>query len=93
MSNESRIPEIPELSFDGALIWFSRMQCEGMLFHPEDDPADIVRAEDGARVFTASEVDVLRQRISRMETALGHDAMIEAAYPLFMNAFGLRLDA
>lgn len=90
---QSRIPEIPELSFDGALMWFSTLQCEGLLFHPEDDPGDIVRADSGAQTFTESEVDELRCRIRQLETALGHDQMIEAAYPGFMNAFGLRLDA
>ena len=93
MQTISRIPQLTEASFDGALLWFSQLQCEGLLFHPEDDPDDIYRITDKQKQFSDSEVSELRFVIDELETSLGHDQMIEAAYPIFMNAMGIQLDA
>ena len=51
MNSESRIPELNAVSFDSALQWFAEMQCRGLLFHPDDDPADIVVIQSGERMF------------------------------------------
>ena len=93
MQTQSRIPKLTEISFDGALIWFSEMQREKLLFHPEDDPADIVRIDDGIPTFSIDEVVELRLLMSKLENEIGHEQVIEAAYPIFMNAFSLPLDA
>jgi len=93
MNNQSRIPQLQSSTFDGALFWFSELQTKGLLFHPEDDPAEIVHISDGSRFFTDTEIIELRVRLNQLEVDLGHNAVIEAAYPIFMNAFGLRLDA
>lgn len=93
MQTISRIPQLTEASFDGALLWFSQLQCEGLLFHPEDDPDDIFRISDKQKLFSDSEVSELRFVIDELETNLGHDQMIEAAYPIFMSAMGIQLDA
>ena len=93
MKTESRIPKLHEVSFDGALMWFSEMQCQNLLFHPEDDPANIVRIVDGARTFAANEVAYLRDLLDRLEVGIGHEKLIESAYPIFMRAFGSQLDA
>ncbi len=37
-----RIPDLNAASFDGAVQWFTEMANHGLLFHPDDDPADIV---------------------------------------------------
>lgn len=93
MKTESRIPQLGEVSFDGALMWFSEMSCRELLFHPEDDPADIIRVVDGAPVFSGTEVDEVRFLIEELETGLGHEKLIEAAYPFFMKASRIHLDA
>lgn len=93
MQTTSRIPQLTEASFDGDLLWFSQLQCEGLLFHPEDDPDDIYRISDKQKLFSDSEVSELRFVIDELETSLGHDQMIEAAYPIFMNTMGIQLDA
>lgn len=93
MQTNSRIPQLTEASFDGALLWFSQLQCEGLLFHPEDDLDDIYRISDKQKLFSDSEVSELRFVINELETSLGHDQMIEAAYPIFMNTMGIQLDA
>lgn len=93
MEMNSRIPALREVSFDGALTWFSEMQCEGLLFHPENDPADIISIADNTPVFSAREVKEVRILIGQLDKGLGHELMIEAAYPVFMRACGVRLDA
>lgn len=93
MKTESRIPKLSEVSFDGALMWFSEMKCRDLLFHPEDDPADIIRIVDGSPVFSGPEVEEIRFLFEELEAGLGHEKLIEAAYPVFMRAGGIQLDA
>jgi hypothetical protein len=93
MHTQSRIPKLHDTTFDGALLWFSEMQCSDLLFHPEDDPADIIRISSGERMFSTDEVSELRFVLNELEEGLGHDKVIEAAYPIFMKAFGNQLDA
>lgn len=93
METKSRIPVLREVSFDGALMWFSEMQCQKLLFHPEEDPAEIFRIVDGVPTFSAREVTQLRSLLAELETSIGHEQVIEAAYPVFMKACGIQLDA
>lgn len=80
MQTQSRIPKLTEVSFDGALMWFSAMQCENLLFHPEDDPADIIQIADGSPTFSTEEVVELRALMRELENEIGHEQVIEAAY-------------
>lgn len=93
MQTQSRIPKLNAVSFDGALLWFSEMQCQNLLFHPEDDPAEIVRISDGTKTFSKQEVMEIRFFLGELETGIGHEKVIEAAYPIFMNACGNQMDA
>ena len=92
MNSESRIPELNAVSFDGALQWFAEMQCRGLLFHPDDDPADIIVIQSGERMFNDREIQETRLVLDTLFAALGDD-VYEAAYPVMMNACGIRLDA
>ncbi len=93
MHTQSRIPMLRDATFDGALLWFSEMQCSNLLFHPEDDPADIIRISSGERLFSEGEVKEVRFLLNEREEGIGHEKVIEAAYPIFMNACGIQLDA
>jgi hypothetical protein len=93
MEMKSRIPVLREVSSDGALMWFSEMQCQKLLFHPEEDPADIVSVADNVPLFSTREVEELRFVIGELDSELGHEKLIEAAYPVFMRACGIQLDA
>ena len=93
MYAQSRIPKLRDTTFDSALLWFSEMQCGNLLFHPEDDPADIVRISTGELLFSDGEVKELRFLLNELEEGLRHEKVIEAAYPIFMNACGIQLDA
>ena len=92
MQNLSRIPKLNEVSFDGAFKWFSQLQEQDLLFHPEDDPVDIVKITDGSPTFTSSEVSELHFLLNELENGIGHKQVLEAAYPVFMNAFSFPHD-
>jgi hypothetical protein len=93
MQIQSRIPKLNEVSFDGALMWFSEMQCQNLLFHPEDDPAEIIRIVDGKPTFSKQEVKEIRFSMEKLEKGIGHEQLVEAAYPIFLNACGIQLDS
>lgn len=93
MQIQSRIPKLNEVTFDGAFMWFSQLQKQDLLFHPEDDPVDIVKITDGSPTFTSLEVSELYFLINELENGIGHEQVIKAAYPVFMSAFSLPLDA
>lgn len=89
MQIESRIPKLTETSFDGALMWFFDMHAQGLLFHPEDDPANIFEISDNTKTFSDNEVSEVRIVLDELENNIGHGNVIEAAYPVFMHACGL----
>ncbi|MDH2918617.1 MAG: hypothetical protein PXX73_05435 [Sideroxydans sp.] len=93
MQAHSRIPKLSDTTFDGALLWFSELQCSGLLFHPEDDPADILLGRTNDRLFSEREIAEVRFLINELEERIGHEQVIKAAYPIFMKAFGIQVDA
>lgn len=92
MTTQSRIPKLNSSSFDGALVWFSEMQVRGLSFHPDDDPAEIVRIGDWEKMFSDPEVSELRFVMNELFNSLG-DNVYEAAYPAVMKAMREHLDA
>ena len=92
MNTQSRIPKLNSANFDGALVWFSEMQTKGLIFHPDDDPADIVNIGDWQKTFSNPEISELRFVMNELFNSLG-DGVYEAAYPIFMKAIGQHLDA
>ncbi len=92
MKIESRIPPLDSVSFDAALLWFAEMQHRGLLFHPDDDPTDMILIATGEKLFSDQEAEEARSAIDQLFATLG-EAVYEAAYPVMMNACGQRLDA
>ena len=92
MKTASRIPACKSYTFDGMLYWFAEMSANDLLFHPDDDPANIVRIADNAKLFSRSEVLNVREILKRMFAENGDD-VYEAAYPIFMKRMGIQLDA
>lgn len=92
MNTKSRIPKLRSTNFDGALVWFSEMQTKGLIFHPDDDPAEIVNICGLQKTFSDSEVSELRFVMNALFNSLG-DTVYEAVYPIFMKSIGQYLDA
>ena len=87
MNQASRIPQWSDHSFDGMLLWFSEMSVRGLLFHPDDDPAEIISTRSGARLFSDAEAVVLRATIAEMFELQGED-VYEAGMPIFRATLG-----
>jgi len=92
MATINRIPACASFSFDGMLFWFAELSKQDLLFHPDDDPAEIVAIADGTKTFSDAEVKKLRKLLDKM-FALNGDEVYEAAYPVFMKRMGLQLDS
>jgi hypothetical protein len=92
MKSTSRIPSLRNTSFDGMLVWFAKLSKRGLLFHVDDDPAEIIATSTGERAFSDEEAAALRAMIAKLFRRHGND-VYEAEYPIFMNAVGMRLDA
>jgi hypothetical protein len=52
----------PLLSLSDCEGFFFCLEQDGLLFHPEDDPANVINAN--GRVFTDQEANAIRQRVS-----------------------------
>lgn len=88
MSISSRVPGLNSMTKESAAAWFSSLADLGLMYHPEDDPADIVRTVGGLPVFSSEEASELRDSMKRLTAAIGHTAVIAAAYKPFMLAAG-----
>lgn len=92
MKTTSSIPALRNTSFDGMLVWFAKLSKRGLLFHVDDDPAEIIDTSTSKRVFSDKEAATLRAVIAKLFSKHGDD-VYEAEYPIFMKAVGIRLDA
>ncbi|HAF44201.1 MAG: hypothetical protein A2100_03155 [Sideroxydans sp. GWF2_59_14] len=87
MTQISRIPKWTDHNFDGMLIWFSEMSARGLLFHPDDDPSEIISIAKGTRVFSETEAAELRSTVAEM-FELNGDEVYEAGAPIFRATLG-----
>ena len=87
MNQISRIPKWTDRNFDGMLIWFSEMSVRGLLFHPDNDPSEIVSIANGERLFSDSEAAELRSTVAEMFELRG-DEVYEAGLPIFRATLG-----
>ncbi|MFZ6757601.1 hypothetical protein ACO0K9_10280 [Undibacterium sp. Ji50W] len=82
----SRIPLLKSNDLHGLQLWFAEMEQRGILFHPDDDPADMVVIKTGESMFTDFECGQLKSLIDIMFQMHG-DQVYEVAYPVFMTTF------
>ena len=81
----SRIPVLQGQTFAAAQQWFAAMQKAGLLFHPDDEPQDIVTVETNKHGFTAIEVTALQAVMEQLFGYLG-DEVYEACYAVVINS-------
>lgn len=82
--DDSRIPYPADDTRAGAARWFEQMDELDLLFHPDDDPADIIRIADGRATFTALECTELRGIVARLFECHGA-AVYEIGVPFFLR--------
>lgn len=87
MNEITRIPQWTDRSFDGMLAWFAEMSVRDLLFHPDDDPSEIIAAPNWTKLFSDAEAAELRTIIAEMLDLKG-DEVYEAGLPIFRAALG-----
>lgn len=86
-STHRHIPEWKDHSFNGMRTWFEEMAAAQLIFHPDDDAAEIVHIRTGQPFFIDAEATLINATLSSMFSTYG-DRVYDAAYPPFMRACG-----
>lgn len=89
--DENRIPHLADESEESVCRWFEQMYERHLLFHPDDDPADIVSIAGGCTILTAPECEELRATIARMFLHHGNE-VYEIGVPFFLRDLPMRSD-
>lgn len=79
----TRIPILAAADLPAARQWFTQLHALGLLFHPDDDPRDIIQISSGKPTFSAKESTLLSQIIDRLIAELG-----DQVYDLALEAVG-----
>ncbi len=86
MQTQSRIPQPLNNSYSSMNDWFSMMQANGLLFHPEDRAGDIVEIVSGRPLFSTEECAELDQIIDAMFETHG-EKVCDVAYKCVHEEF------
>ena len=87
MNEITRIPQWTDRSFDGMPAWFAEMSVTDFLFHPNDDPSEIISTPNWTKPFSDTEAAELRTIIAEMFDLKG-DEVYEAGLPISRAAPG-----
>jgi len=90
MGSEGRIPGVRKFRVRNMAAWFAKMSERDLLFHPDDDPADIIEISTGKHMFSTDEIVRLREILRKMFARQGN-GVYDAAYPVFMRRFHGRM--
>lgn len=69
----SRIPAYRDRS--DLLAWITGLWIQNLLFHPEDDPKDVMGFEQQRPIFTPEEVELLQQQLPLLVEHWGMDSL------------------
>lgn len=89
MTKPSRIPIIAGKSPLALKHWFNKLYLEGLLFHPDDQPENIVSIATGEPVFTPFECQTLREGIQLLFECHG-DLVYEVALKYFQKTMEVK---
>lgn len=82
MNTSNRIPAVAGKSRFALERWFNKLYVEGLLFHPDDQPEDIVSIRTGEQIFSPLECQTLREGIQLLFESHG-DLVYEVALNYF----------
>lgn len=78
LASEARIPEydvsneaLADEKYRATIEWWRKMNEAGLVFHPEDDLATVVRATDGERTFTDEDCKRIKPILRKMISLYG----------------------
>jgi hypothetical protein len=82
----TRIPTLPNSTRAGAQKWLAQMHKQELLFHPDDNPSEIIGITDGKPTFTQAECDEVAQALKLMFMHHG-DTVYELAFDVVSRTF------
>ncbi len=82
----TRIPMLANSSRTAAHNWLAQMHSGGLLFHPDNNPSDLVQIADGSPTFTPQECKEATHTLKLMFLHHG-DAVYELAMDVVSRAF------
>jgi hypothetical protein len=82
----TRIPALTNNSRTAARKWFTQMHRSELLFHPDNNPYELVQIADGSPTFTSQECEEASQALKLMFLHHG-DAVYELAMDVVSRAF------
>ena len=71
--SQNRIPKLTAASTKAAIDWFEELHRAGLMFHPDDDPADVVDIATGVNTFSKAECERVNKSMARLFASLGDD--------------------
>lgn len=87
----TRIPKLTVTTPTAAKSWFKRMHADGLMFHPDDSPEEIIEIASGAPQFSNSECIQLKQYLDKLFAALG-DRVYDIAFDVVSTTFHMRAE-
>lgn len=88
MTNHVRVPKLLGESVQAMNQWFEMLCSEGLLFHPDDRPQDIVVLKTGEPTFSATECMVLSESLARLFQYHG-DKVYDVALEFCQKSIGI----
>jgi hypothetical protein len=82
----TRIPTLSNSSRAAAREWLTQMHDSELLFHPDNNPSDLVQIADGSPTFTPQECEEASQALKLMFLHHG-DAVYELAMEVLSRTF------
>jgi hypothetical protein len=82
----TRIPTLSDSTLTAAHTWLTQMHEGGLLFHPDNNPSDLVQITDGSPTFTPQECKEASQALKLMFLHHG-DAVYELAMDVISHTF------
>jgi hypothetical protein len=82
----TRIPSLTNNSRTAASKWFTEMHKGGLLFHPDNNPNELVQIGDGSPTFTPQECEEATQALKLMFLHHG-DSVYELAMAVVSRTF------
>lgn len=88
----TRIPTFVDKTHEGMARWFAEMAQRNLIFHPEDEPANIIAIKTGQPVFAPDECKAITETLKEMFQLFGDD-VCEVCYPILTKTAGFSMQS
>jgi hypothetical protein len=86
----NRIPDVKNNSAEAMSLWFAEMAANDLIYHPENEAADLVDIENGKPFFTQCEAKKAQSIMDGFYSRFKYERVMKVCYPHFMKAAGFQ---